>query len=172
MSPDPEQGYAKYATKLAEIARKQGAEVVLYMTSPRTQNKEPVSEPLSPESADRDLEISLELVKRIRPKAVVPVPLAIKKIQTGGTDLVFRYVNDFHPNQTCAFLTTNLFYAALTGKSPEGFAFDTIVENKVRDGKDPDGGDPKVVFDEKTKTYLQKTAFETVREFERLAKMN
>ena len=77
--------------------------------------------------------------------------------------LVFRYVNDFHPNQTCAFLTTNLFYAALTGKSPEGFAFDTIVENKVRDGKDPDGGEPKVVFDEKTKTYLQKMALGATR---------
>jgi len=170
VSPDPEQGYAKYATKLAKIARKQGADIVLYMTSPRTQNKEPVSEPLSPESADRDMAIALELVKRIRPKAIVPVPLAIKKIQTGGTDLVFRYVNDFHPNQTCAFLTTNLFYAALTGKSPEGFAFDTIVETKVRDGKDPDGGDPKVVFDKKTKTYLQKMAFQTVQEFEQLAK--
>ena len=30
--------------------------------------------------------------------------------------------------------------------------------------------EPKVVFDEKTKTYLQKMAFETAQEFERLAK--
>ena len=84
---------------------------------------------------------------------------------------MFRYVNDFHPNQTCAFLTTNLLYAALTGKSLQGFAFDTIVESKIRDGKDPDGGNPKVVFDKKTKTYLQKMAFQTVQEFEQLAKV-
>ncbi len=170
VSPDADQGYAKYATKLAKTAQKQGAEVILYMTSPETQNKETVSEPLAPEIADRDMAIALELVKRLQPKAVVPVPLAIKMIQMGGTDLAFRYVNDGHPNQNCAFLTANLFYAAFTGKNPEGLAFDTIVENKVKGGKDPDGGEPKVVFSGETKLFLQKKAFEAVREFQRLAK--
>ncbi len=170
VSPDPDQAYAKYASRLAKIARKQGADVILYMTSPETQNKEPVSAPYSPESADRDLAIGLELVRRIQPKAVVHVPLAIKNIQTGGTDLLFRYVNDGHPNQTCAFLTSNLFYAALTGKSSEGFDYDTVIETKAKHGKDPDGGELKVVFDNETKTYLQKAAFEAAQEFKRLAK--
>lgn len=170
VSEDPEQGYAKYATKLAKIAQQQGAEVILYMTSPGTQNQKPVSEPVAPEIADRDIAVALELVKRIQPRAVVPVPLAVKMIQTGSTGLVFRYVNDGHPNQTCAYLTANLFYAAFTGKSPEGLAFDTVVENKVKGGKDPDGGEPQVVFSGETKAGLQKMAHETVREFQRLAK--
>lgn len=169
VSADPDQAYAKYATKLAQIAKANGAKVILYMTSPETQNLAPVTEPFSPESADRDVAIGMELVKRIEPAAVVSVPLAIKNIQTGGTDLMFRYVNDGHLNQTCAFLTSNLFYAAWTGKSPQGFAYNAVTENKVKDGKDPDGGDPTVVFDDDTKLYLQRMAWEAAEEFRALA---
>ncbi len=169
VSPEPNQAYAKYATQLAAIAKKQGAEVILYMTSPETQNQDPVSEPYNPESADRDTAVGLALVKAIQPKAVIPVPLAIQNIQAKGTDLVFRYHNDGHPNQTCAFLTANLFYAAFTGKSPEGLAFDTVIENKVKDGKDPDGGELKVVFEGATKAYLQKMAVKTVTDFNKKA---
>ena len=115
------------------------------------------------------MEIGLELVKRIKPAAVVSVPLAIKNIQTGGTDLMFRYVNDGHLNQTCAFLTSNLFYAAWTGKSPEGFTYNAVTENKVKDGKDPDGGNLTVVFDDDTKLYLQRMAWEAAEEFRALA---
>ena len=157
-----------YATQLAKLAKANGADVILYMTSPETQNQKPVTEPVSPGSAKRDLAIGLELEKRIQPKAVVHVPLAIRMIQNGGTDLCFRYNNDGHPNQTCAFLTANLFYAAFTGKSPELLSFNTIVETKVRNGKDPDGGELKRVFDAETKIYLQKMAYESVKEFERL----
>jgi hypothetical protein len=169
VSSDPDQAYTKYATQLARIARAQGAEVILYMTSPETQNQTPVRAPVAPESADRDVAIGLELVRRIQPKAVIPVPLALKTIQTGGTDLRFRYVNDGHLNQTCAFRTSNLFYAAMTGKSPEGFAYNAVTENKVKDGKDPDGGALTVVFDDETKRYLQRMAFEAVQTFQALA---
>lgn len=168
VSSDPDQAYAKYATKLAKIAKASGAKVILYMTSPETQNQAPVDAPVSPTSADRDLAIGLELVRRIQPAAVVTVPLAIKNIQSGGTDLLFRYVNDGHLNQTCAFLTSNLFYAALTGKSSEGFAYNSVTENKVEDGKDPDGGELKVVFDDTTKRYLQRMTFEAAEEFRAL----
>lgn len=72
--------------------------------------------------------------------------------------MVFRYHNDGHPNQTCALLVANLFYAALTGKSPEGLEFDTVVETKAKDGKDPDGGELKVVFEGEEKAYLQRMA--------------
>ncbi|MEM9646341.1 MAG: hypothetical protein AAF989_15225, partial [Planctomycetota bacterium] len=165
VSADPNQAYAKYATKLAEVVNEQGAEVILYMTSPETQNQKPVASPVAPESADRDLLVGTTLTRRIMPKAVVHVPLAIRRIQEDGTELCFRYVNDGHPNQTCAFLTTNLFYAALTGKSPEGLLFDTVTENKVKNGKDPDGGPLKVTFNGATKSYLQRAAFESTQDF-------
>ncbi|MEM6278371.1 MAG: hypothetical protein AAF733_02760 [Verrucomicrobiota bacterium] len=169
VSSEPDEAYAKYASQLAAIAKNQGTEVILYMTSPETQNQDPVSEPYLPESEERDTAVGLVLKKALQPKAVVPVPLAIRKIQEGGTDLTFRYHNDGHPNQTCAFLVANLFYAAFTGESPEGFAFDTVIENKAKNGKDPDGGELQVVFEGETKSYLQRMASEAVKEFERLA---
>ena len=170
VSDQPNQAYERYATKLAEIAKAQGADVILYMTSPETQNEDPVTEPYNVASADRDTVVGRRMNKALQPKAVIPVPLAIKNIQTGdadkpGTDLVFRYHNDGHPNQTCAFLVANLFYAAITGKSPEGLTFNSVTENKVKNGNDPDGGEPTVVFDNKEKTYLQRMAYEAVLEF-------
>lgn len=170
VSADVNQAYAKYATQLAELAKANGADVILYMTSPETQNQEPVGEPVSPNSADRDLAVGVALQKRLQPRAVVHVPLAIKIIQTGGTDLCFRYKNDGHPNQTCAYLAANLFYAAFTGKNPGDLKFDTIIETKAKDGKDPDGGELKRIFSGEKKRLLQNTAFQATREFYRLAK--
>ena len=170
VSNQPNQAYERYATKLAEIAKVQGADVILYMTSPETQNEDPVAEPYNVASADRDTAVGRRMKKALQPKAVIPVPLAIKNIQTDdadkpGTDLVFRYHNDGHPNQNCAFLVAKLFYAAITGKSPEGLTFNSVTENKLKNGKDPDGGEPTVVFDNKEKTYLQRMAYEAVLEF-------
>ena len=172
VSGEVNQAYERYATKLAKIAKTQGAEVILYMTSPETQNEDPVTGAFNLSSAERDTVVGLRMANALQPKAVIPVPLAIKNIQMGdgdkvGTDLVFRYHNDGHPNQTCAFLVANLFYAAITGKSPEGLAFNSVTENKLKDGKDPDGGEPTVVFDDQVKTYLQRTAHESVLEFNR-----
>ncbi len=172
VSEQPNQGYERYATKLAEIVKAQGAEVILYMTSPETQNQDPVTEPYNVASAERDTAVGLRMAKTLQTKAVIPVPLAIKKIQTGdtnkpGTDLVFRYHNDGHPNQTCAFLVANLFYAAITGKSPEGLAFNSVTETKLKEGKDPDGGEPTIVFGSKKKAYLQRMAYDSVLEFNR-----
>ena len=172
VSDQPNQAYERYATKLAEIAKSQGAEVILYMTSPETQNQNPVTGPYNPASAERDTAVGSRMAKTLQPKAVIPVPLAIKNIQTGdsdnpGTDLVFRYHNDGHPNQTCAFLVANLFYAAITGKSPEGLAFNSVTENKLKSGKDPDGGEPTMVFENEKKAFLQRMAYESVQEFNR-----
>ncbi len=170
VSEHPNQGYERYATKLAEIVKARGGEVILYMTSPETQNEAPVTEPYNVASAERDTAVGLRMAKALQPKAVIPVPLAIKHIQTGdgdkpGSQLVFRYHNDGHPNQICAFLVANLFYAAITGNRPEELAFNSVTETKLKDGKDPDGGEPTVVFDNEEKTYLQRMAYEAVEEF-------
>ena len=172
VSDQPNQAYERYATKLAEIAKAQHAQVILYMTSPETQNQDPVAKPYNVASADRDTVVGRRMKKALQPKSVIPVPLAIKHIQTGdadrpGTDLVFRYHNDGHPNQTCAFLVTNLFYEAITGKSPEGLEFNSVTETKLKNGKDPDGGEPTVVFGNEEKAYIQWMAHESVLEFNR-----
>lgn len=163
---DPDQGYAKWARDFAEVARQHDAKVILYITAPFVQNAKPVSQPQQQWLVDLQVKVAHQLAAQIKPHAVVPVPLAINMIQRDGTDLTFCYEKDFHPNQTTAFLTANMFYAALFNQSTEGFHFDTVTETRVDgEGKAPDGGDPKVVFDEKIKVYLQKKAFEAVQAF-------
>ena len=128
-------------------------------------NAEAVGEPVELEQTVMEMKTIQKLVDRINPRAVVPVALGIKQVQQGGTDLKFRYVNDMHPNQYSAFLASNMFYAAFYGKSTEGFNYNTVVETKLKDGKDPDGGDKTVVLDESTKKLLQKAAYDAVVEF-------
>lgn len=77
------------------------------------QNATPVSEPVEQDKVDQEISFVLEGAREMEPYAVVHVPLAFSMIQQGGTDQTIRYVNDFHPNQRSAFLTANMFYAAL-----------------------------------------------------------
>lgn len=174
---DVNYSYAKYTKYLANIAKEQGAEVVLYITAPDIQNQAPVSEPLKQDDVDREINYVLELAREINPYAVVHVPLAINRIQEGGTDLTFRYVNDFHPNQRTAFLTANMFYVAFFQESTEGFYFNTVTETKTHSFEnepnvylDPDDGPATVVFQGEEKNYLQQMAYKSVMEFVHLWK--
>ncbi len=165
---DVDAGYGEYAQKWARLAEQEGIKVILYITAPHAQNKEPVTEPIGLERTEVEMKTIQLLSERIKPHAVVPVALGIKNIQQNGTDLKFRYVNDAHPNQYSAFLAANMFYASFFKESTEGFAFNTVVENKSKGkgtGKDPDGGDALVVFEDSTKTLLQKAAYDAVMEF-------
>ena len=56
------------------------------MTSPEIPNQDPVTEPYNVASAQRDTAVGLRMAKALQPKAVIPVPLAIKNIQTGDAD--------------------------------------------------------------------------------------
>jgi hypothetical protein len=163
---DVDKGYAEYVQQWAAMAEKEGIKVILYITAPHAQNAAPVKAPIGLEQTRMEMETIGKLVKRIHPFAVVPVALGLEMIQENGTDLKFRYVNDGHPNQYSAFLAANMFYAACFKESPEGLNFNTVIETKLdENGKDPDGNDPKIVFDENTKNLIQKTAFDAVMAF-------
>lgn len=171
--PDLTDGYSKYAKYLGEIAREQGAKVIFYMTAPDFQNEEPVAGPVKQADYEEQISVILELAQEFQPFAVIPVPMAINMIQQGGTELSFRYVNDFHPNQRTAFLTANMFYAAFFNESTEGFEFNTVTETNpkgMETGQDPDGNPAKVVFEEDEKIYLQQMAYNAVIKFIQLWK--
>ena len=169
---NPDAGYTEYARKWAKIAKKEGARVILYITAPYAQNATPVDAPLNPKQTKMEMRVIRGLVKQIKPYTFVPVALGIEAIQRDGTDLTFRYVNDFHPNQRTAFLTANMFYAAFFNESPEGLAFNTVTENKTHSTEDEpnvmldsDGGSVTVVFRGEEKKYLQKKAYNAVMKF-------
>jgi hypothetical protein len=168
VNPDPETGYVKYATKFIELARRQQTTPILYITAPYCQNAGPVQEPIEPERVRAELRIASDLARKTG-AIVVPVPLAVYRLQKAGAAPALRYQNDGHPNQTCAYLTACLFYAAVYDKSPEGLGLSEVVETKIVDRKrpdrDPDGGPLKKVFADQERALLQRAAWETIQAF-------
>ena len=83
---DVNAGYCEYAQKWAKLAEREGIKVILYVTAPHAQNQEPVAKPVGLERTELELKTVQKLAERIKPDAVVPVGLGIKKIQQGGTE--------------------------------------------------------------------------------------
>ena len=168
MSPNPETGYLKFATKFIEAAKQQNTQPILYITAPYSQNMAPVTEPIEKERALIEVRLASELAKKTG-ALVVPVPLAVYRLQKAGTSLTFRYKNDGHPNQCGAYLTACLFYAAVFNKSPEGLSLSEVVETKIVDRNkptsDPDGNPIKRVFTDAERKLMQRTAWETMQAF-------
>lgn len=100
---------------------------------------------------------------------MVPVPLAVYRLQKNGTALTLRYQNDGHPNQCGAYLTACLFYAAVFDKSPEGLTLSQVIETKIVDRtkptSDPDGNPITRVFTDAERQLMQRTAWETIAAF-------
>ncbi|MBI4975959.1 MAG: hypothetical protein HZC28_00660 [Spirochaetes bacterium] len=163
----PETGYAKYAVLFANVASAAGAKPVLYLTAPNNQNSEPGQKNgIRDQLLDTCRNIT-DTAKKID-AVVVPVPLALMLVQDSeepiAKTLTFRYVKDFHPNNTMAYLTACTFYAALTGKSPEGLKMNKIGE--AAGGKtNPDGGPLETIFDDETRLFLQRTAWKAVEQY-------
>ncbi len=163
--------YAQYAPKFAELIKAQGGRVVLYETTPTTQNSKPVTAP--PDAA-----VVTGKAKTIAALAaqtdalVVPMSMVALRCQTVRPDLTLRYVNDGHLNQTMGYLTACTFYAALFQRSPEGLPIDTVNDNRTKDGKpaqDPDGGPLQRTFSAQDRADLQRIAWEGFQQFQQLA---
>lgn len=180
-----ETGYMKYAKMFVAVANESGAKPVLYLTAPNSQNETPVTAAVNKDEILGTCRIAAQGEKEMN-AVVVPVPLALMLAQESkdpiARTLTFRYKKDFHPNNTMAYLTACTFYAALTGKSPEGLKFNTVSEKnkqnirgeaitagskdeEVSTRLDPDGGPLETVFTDEERLFLQKTAWEAVQKY-------
>lgn len=160
--------YHEYAPKFAEFIREQGARVVLYETTPDTQNDKPLTAAPDPAPVLAKERAIAALAKRIG-ATVVPMSIVALHCQTVRPDLTLRFVNDAHLNQTMAYLTACTFYGALFDRSPEGLPVDTVtdirwLDNKQRD-KDRDGGPIARTFPAKDRADLQRIAWEGLKKF-------
>ena len=159
--PSLDQGYALGVRRILKSVQAQGAKCILYLTAPNNQNATSVTAPVEQRIVDNDISVAKMLADSIHPFAVVPVSLGINTIQNPGTNLTFRYVNDFHPNNRSAYLAANMFYAAVFKQSTEGFHFDSVAEDggsNLAVGTDPDGGPLITIFAGDEKLLLQRTA--------------
>ncbi|MCK5801964.1 MAG: hypothetical protein KAI66_03990 [Lentisphaeria bacterium] len=163
--------YVEYAPKFAELIKAQGARVVLYETTPRTQNAKPLTSAPKAEPILAKARIIAKLAKSID-ASVVPMSLVAHRCQTERPDLTLRFINDAHLNQTMAYLTACTFYATLFERSPEGLALDAVTDirflAKDKRDKDRDGEPIKRVFSGKDRADLQRIAWEGFKQFEAL----
>lgn len=167
--------YAQYAPKFVEIAKAQGARVVLYETTPTTQNAEPLKA-TPPKAPILEKARSIARLANRLDVDVAPMSLVAHRCQTERPDLTLRFVNDAHLNQTLAYLTACTLYAAIFETSPEGLAVDSVTDIRFwqrEDGtydrtKDRDNQPITRVFEESNRTQLQKFAWNGYCNFQML----
>ncbi len=166
--------YVQHVPKFAELIKAQGGRVVLYETTPTTQNAKPLAAPPDPASVIEKAKIIGALAKRID-ATVVPMSMVALRCQTVRPDLTLRFVNDAHLNQTMAYLTACTFYAALFNRSPEGLPIDAVTDTRSQDDKqrdkDRDGGPLKRTFSAQDRADLQRIAWEGLKQFKEVAEV-
>lgn len=173
---DDEQGetsaYVEYAPKFAELIHAQGGEVVLYETTPATQNAQALTQPPPREPVLEKERVIASLAKRIDAK-VVPMTIVALRCQTVQPETTLRFVNDAHLNQTMAYLTACTFYGVLFERSPEGLPIDTVKDIRFLDNahkeKDRDGGPIAKSFSARERAALQRISWEGLQEFRELS---
>ena len=163
--------YVEYAPKFAELVKAQGGRVVLYETTPQTQNDKPLVSPLDAAPVLAKERIIRSMARRIG-ASVVPMAIVAQHCQTTRPDLTLRFVNDAHLNQTMAYLTACTFYGVLFDQSPEGLSVNTVRDIRYLDDQhrdlDRDSGPIKRVFSDKDRADLQRIAWEGIQQFRAL----
>ncbi|MCA9023420.1 MAG: hypothetical protein KDA74_24895, partial [Planctomycetaceae bacterium] len=163
--------YARYAPKYAALAKAQGARVILYETTPNTQNAKALQNPPDSKAVLEKAKSIAALAKQIDASAA-SMSLAALHCQTERPDLTLRFVNDAHLNQTMAYLTACCLYAALFDRSPEGLPVDSITDirffNNTERDKDRDGKPIKQTFSAQDRADLQRIAWKSYQQFKQL----
>ena len=164
-----ESRYVKFAPQFSELAKAQGARVLLYETTPTTQNQFPLQQPYDPAPVMEKSKVMAQLARDCD-AMIAPMAFVANQCQAGAPEIALRFKNDAHLNQTMAYLTACTMYSALFGKSPEGIEINSVTdirywENDRKTGKDRDGNPIKRVFSDKERLFLQRTAFNALQDF-------
>ncbi len=160
--------YMQYAPRYAVLAKAQGAQVILYATTPTTQNAEPLkSAPDKKPILNKSKSIA-ELANRIGADAA-PMALVAHRSQTQRPDLTLRFINDAHLNQTLSYMSACTLYAAIFDKSPQGLPINEMTDIRFLENdrtKDRDGLPITKVFSKKDQADLQRISWEGYQEFQ------
>ncbi len=124
--------YVEYAPKFAELVKAQGGRVVLYETTPQTQNDKPLASPPDAAPVLAKERIIRAMAGRIG-ASVVPMAIVAQHCQTTRPDLTLRFVNDAHLNQIMAYFTACTFYGVLFDQRPEGLSVNTVMDIRYLD---------------------------------------
>lgn len=162
--------YMQYAPRYAKLAKEQGARVILYVTTPKTQNAKPLTSVPDKAPILKKTKSIAKLANDIGANAA-PMALVANRIQTQRPDLPLRFINDAHLNQTLSYTSACTLYAAIFEKSPQGLPITKVTDIRFLEGdktKDRDGLPITKVFSDKDRADLQRIAWEGYQEFEAL----
>jgi len=123
-----------------KVIRERGGRTLLYCTWVRLDQ--------SSEDQDRMNDLQRQVAKTLN-VTFVPVGVAWQTVRRERPDLNLHNADKLHPGMDGAYLTTCVFYAVLTGKSPEGLEFQTVLGDEIH-------------VKPETAAYLQKVAWRTV----------
>lgn len=171
-TPGSSRSYFEFAPKFAALAKEQGARVILYETTPSTQNAHPLTAP-----PDKTLVWHKErAIARLAAKlgaSVVPMSAVALQCQTMRPEWTLRYVNDGHLNQRMAYLTACTFQAALFERSAQGVRVDVITDTQPLDAahpdRDKDGNPIAQLFSSADQEEMQRIAWDGYQMFQRQA---
>ncbi len=167
--------YVEYAPQFADLIHKQGTRVILYETTPTTQNAKPLT--TTPDKAPvlKKTKVIADLANRVNAN-VAPMALAGWHCQNERPDLPQRFINDAHLNQNLAYLTACNLYAAIFEKSPVGLSVNSVTDiryfknSKDHKDKDRDGLPITRTFSDKDRKELQSIAWKAFNEFQGMRK--
>jgi hypothetical protein len=163
--------YMEYAARFAELVAAQGGKPVIYETTPGTMNRYPLTSPPGSSARNSVLQKAESIANLARQIGayVVPMSMVALRSQTDRPDFTLRYIEDFHPNQTMAYLTACTFYAALFNESPLGLPLDRVKDtNPLAPNQrdlDKDGGPIEKIFSEIDRADLQRIAWDGIADF-------
>ncbi|MBT3480093.1 MAG: hypothetical protein HN457_01490 [Opitutales bacterium] len=162
--------YMQYAPKYAKLAKAQGARVILYVTTPTTQNAQTISSTPDKTPILKKSKSIAKLANSINAN-VAPMALIAHRSQSQRPDLPLRFINDAHLNQTLSYMSACALYAAIFNKSPVGLPITEVTDIRFLEGdktKDRDGLPITKVFSNKDRADLQHIAWQGYREFQKL----
>jgi len=162
--------YMQYAPKYAKLAKAQGARVILYVTTPTTQNAQTISSTPDKTPILKKSKSIAKLANSIGAD-VAPMALVAHRSQSQRPDLSLRFINDAHLNQTLSYMSACALYAAIFNKNPVGLPITEVTDIRFLEGdktKDRDGFPITKVFSDKDRADLQRIAWQGYREFQKL----
>lgn len=167
--------YYQYVPRYVKLAKAQGARVVLYVTTPKTQNAKALTSPPDVAPVIKKTHATAKLANSEGVK-VAPMALAVLRCQEQRPDMTHRFINDAHLNQRLSYMTACTLYAAIFDSSPVGLKLNSVTdiryfENKKENkDRDRDGKPITMTFNDSDRAFLQRIVWETYQEFETLRK--
>lgn len=139
------ESFWEHARLLDAEIRKLGAKTIFYLTWAK---RDRPADQVRLTDAYRRMALELDAI-------LAPVGIAWEKAKNIDSDLNLHHKDGRHASPAGAYLTACVFYAVITGKSPEGLPESFLIKGKGRPHQDRDQA-----------LMLQKVAWETIRNSE------